>query len=204
MRGELGHERIVTCGGDLGGVVLQDMALRFPGLVVRQVMFNTVLPVLGEAYEAAGIDVGLSRVTRMAADYFLRQARDADGLAAELTTPEMRRRYVAEMYGPRFWAAPGAFTPRGRGVPRRAVRRRGPVPRVDRELRVSGGHARAIGAAALHGAEPDADARAVRPGGPRDPVHLPARGRGRVPEPDGAVRGARRRAISCSGSGPSC
>jgi pimeloyl-ACP methyl ester carboxylesterase len=110
VRGELRHERIVTCGGDLGGVVLQDMALRFPGLVVRQVMFNTVLPVLGDAYEAAGVDAGLSRVTRMAADYFQRQARDADGLAAELGTPEMRRRYVAEMYGPRFWAAPGTFT----------------------------------------------------------------------------------------------
>jgi pimeloyl-ACP methyl ester carboxylesterase len=111
VRGELGHSRVVTCGGDLGGVVLQDMALRFPGLVVRQVMFNTVLPVLGEAYAEAGIDVGLSPVTLMAADYFARQARDADGLAAELATPEMRRRYVAEMYGPRFWAAPGAFTP---------------------------------------------------------------------------------------------
>jgi pimeloyl-ACP methyl ester carboxylesterase len=110
VRGELGHERIVTCGGDLGGVVLQDMALRFPGLVVRQVMFNTVLPLLGDAYKAAGIDAGLSPVTLMAADYFQRQARDADALAAELTTPEMRRRYVAEMYGPRFWAAPGAFT----------------------------------------------------------------------------------------------
>ena len=31
----------------------------------------------------------------MAADYFLRQARDADGLAAELDTPEKRRRYIA-------------------------------------------------------------------------------------------------------------
>lgn len=111
VRGELGHSRIVTCGGDLGGVVLQDMALRFPGLVVRQVMFNTVLPLLGEAYEAAGIDARLSPVTLMAADYFARQANDADALAAELTTPEMRRRYVAQMYGPRFWAAPGAFTP---------------------------------------------------------------------------------------------
>jgi pimeloyl-ACP methyl ester carboxylesterase len=73
-------------------------------------MFNTVLPVLGEAYAEAGIDVGLSSVTRMAADYFARQARDADGLAAELVSAEMRQRYVAEMYGPRFWAAPGAFT----------------------------------------------------------------------------------------------
>ena len=43
----------------------------------------------------------------MAADYFIRQAHDADGLAAELDTPEKRRRYVAEFYGSRFWAAPG-------------------------------------------------------------------------------------------------
>jgi pimeloyl-ACP methyl ester carboxylesterase len=111
VRGELGHERVVTCGGDLGGVVLQDLALRFPGLVVRQVMFNTVLPLLGDAYEAAGVSVGRSAVTLMAADYFQRQATDADTLAAELATPELRRRYVSQMYGPRFWAAPGAFTP---------------------------------------------------------------------------------------------
>jgi pimeloyl-ACP methyl ester carboxylesterase len=45
----------------------------------------------------------------MAADYFLRQATAADELAAELDTPERRRRYIAEMYGHRFWAAPGGF-----------------------------------------------------------------------------------------------
>jgi pimeloyl-ACP methyl ester carboxylesterase len=111
VREVLGHDRVVTCGGDLGGVVLQDLALRFPGLVVRQVMFNTVLPVLGDAYEAAGVPASLSPVTLMAADYFARQANDADALAAELATPEQRQRYVAQMYGPRFWAAPGAFTP---------------------------------------------------------------------------------------------
>ena len=31
VRGELGHERVVTCGGDLGGVVAQELALRFEG-----------------------------------------------------------------------------------------------------------------------------------------------------------------------------
>src|SRR3954462_8825933 len=110
LRGALGLSRVVTCGGDLGGVVLQDLALRFPGLVVRQVLFNTVLPLLGDAYAAAGVEVAPSSVTMMAADYFLRQGRDADGLAAELTSDAMRRRYVAQMYGSRFWAAPGTFT----------------------------------------------------------------------------------------------
>ena len=106
----LGHPRCATAGGDLGGVVLYDLSLRFEELVVRQVLFNTVPPILADEYEAAGISRGLPREQRQAADYFLRQAHDADGLAAELDTPEKRRRYVAQMYGPRFWAAPGKFT----------------------------------------------------------------------------------------------
>lgn len=106
---ELGHERCVTAGGDLGGLVLYDLALRFDGFVTRQVLFNTVPPILPEEYEAAGIARAVPREVRQAADYFVRQSRDADGLAAELDTPEKRRRYVAQMYGPRFWAAPGAF-----------------------------------------------------------------------------------------------
>jgi pimeloyl-ACP methyl ester carboxylesterase len=107
----LGHERCVPAGGDYGGVVIQDLGLRFPGFVVRQCLFNTVLPLLPTEYEAAGISPEPPRRARMAADYFVRQGSDADGLAAELDTPAQRRRYVAGMYGHRFWAAPGAFTP---------------------------------------------------------------------------------------------
>jgi pimeloyl-ACP methyl ester carboxylesterase len=105
VRGALGHERCVACGGDYGGVIAQDMSLRFEGLVDRLVLFNTIAPVL------PGERPPIPPETRMAADYFARQGTDADGLAAELDTPEKRRRYVAEMYGPRFWAAPGAFEP---------------------------------------------------------------------------------------------
>ena len=110
VRGELGHSRVVTCGGDLGGVVAQELALRFEGFVERQVLLNTIPPVgLGDAYEAAGIAAPVDRRTRMASDYFFRQANYADVLAAELDTPDKRRRYVATFYGPRFWAAPGTF-----------------------------------------------------------------------------------------------
>ena len=35
LRTELGHERCVVCGGDFGGVVAQDLSLRFEGLVER-------------------------------------------------------------------------------------------------------------------------------------------------------------------------
>jgi pimeloyl-ACP methyl ester carboxylesterase len=100
----LGHGRVVACAGDLGGVVAQDMSLRFEGLVERLVLFNTISPVLPDAPRVLAPEV------RMAADYFRRQSRDADGLAAELDTPEKRRRYVAQFYGSRFWAAPGSFS----------------------------------------------------------------------------------------------
>jgi pimeloyl-ACP methyl ester carboxylesterase len=109
VRDELGHSRCVVCAGDLGGLVAQDMSLRFEGLVERLVLFNTIPPLLAEEYEGAGLPPGLPHVSRQASDYFVRQSRHADELAAELDTPERRRTYVAEMYGPRFWAAPGAF-----------------------------------------------------------------------------------------------
>ncbi|MBA2506637.1 MAG: alpha/beta hydrolase [Thermoleophilaceae bacterium] len=103
VHGELGHERCVVAGGDYGGAVAYDLSLRFEGFVPRMVLFNTVVPILGDA-------PGIGADTRQAGDYFIRQGRDAEGLAAELDTPEKRRAWVAGMYGHRFWAAPGAFT----------------------------------------------------------------------------------------------
>ena len=104
MREELGHESAIACAGDLGGVVAQDLSLRYQGLVTRLALFNTIPPVL--PYGPRGVP----REVRMAADYFVRQSRDADGLAAELDNEDKRRRYIAQFYGSRFWAAPGSFT----------------------------------------------------------------------------------------------
>jgi pimeloyl-ACP methyl ester carboxylesterase len=106
----LGHESCVAAGGDVGGGVIQDMGLRFPGLVRKQVIFNSPLPLLKDEYRAAGIE-SMPMATRQASDYFVRQGTDADALAAELSTPERRRRYISEFYGHRFWGSPGAFTP---------------------------------------------------------------------------------------------
>lgn len=103
---ELGHDRIVVAGGDLGGPVIQDMSLRFPGLVDRMVLFNSPLPYDKE--KMAGMN---TRAAREASDYYMRQGTDADALATELATPEMRRRYIATFYTSRFWAHPGHFTP---------------------------------------------------------------------------------------------
>ena len=43
---DLGHQRIVVCAGDLGGVVAQDLSLRYEGLVERMCLFNTIPPLL--------------------------------------------------------------------------------------------------------------------------------------------------------------
>ncbi len=100
----LGIERAVLVGGDLGGAVLQDFALRFPARVLRIVVFNSPLP-----FVKGAMDGMRTRPAREASDYFLRQGNDADALAAELATPEQRRRYIATFYGSRFWGHPGAF-----------------------------------------------------------------------------------------------
>ena len=101
----LGHESAVLVGGDLGGPVIQDLAVRFPGFCNRMVLFNSPLP-----YVKGAMDGLRTRPPMEAADYFLRQGTDADALAAELTNPEQRRRYIATFYTSRFWAHPGTFT----------------------------------------------------------------------------------------------
>jgi pimeloyl-ACP methyl ester carboxylesterase len=100
----LGRDRVVLVGGDLGGPVIQDIALRFKGFAERMVLFNSPLPYDKE--RMAGLR---SRPAREASDYFVRQGTDPDGLAAELDTEEKRRRYIATFYTSRFWAHPGAF-----------------------------------------------------------------------------------------------
>src|SRR3954447_6003238 len=100
----LGHEHVVAVGGDLGAPIVQDLSLRFPGFVEKLVVFNGVLPYLKD--RMAGLETRGPAAVR---DYFVRQGTDADGLAAELDTPELRRHYIATFYGPRLWAHPGHF-----------------------------------------------------------------------------------------------
>jgi pimeloyl-ACP methyl ester carboxylesterase len=100
----LGHDRVVLLGGDLGGPVIQDLALRHPGWVDRLVLFNSPLP-----YDKERMGGWNTRPAREASDYYVRQGTDADALAAELGTAEQRRRYIATFYTSRFWAHPGTF-----------------------------------------------------------------------------------------------
>lgn len=102
----LGYSRAVLVGGDLGGPVIQELAMRYPSWVDRMVLFNSPLPFDKE--RMSGMN---TRPPRESSDYFLRQGTDADALAAEFTTDEQRRRYIATFYTSRHWGHPGAFTP---------------------------------------------------------------------------------------------
>lgn len=110
----LGHDHYGVVAGDVGAAVAYDMCLRFPGAVQRMVWFNTAPPMLPAEYATAGIDLSDRAFgdpeRRPETDYQYRQGNEPDELAAELDTPERRRRYIAEFYGHRLWAAPGTFT----------------------------------------------------------------------------------------------
>ncbi len=106
----LGHKQCAVAAGDVGGMVLYDLGLRYPGWVSRQVLFNTLPPPLDAHYAALGIPADPPHHERPTADYYVRQGHDPEGLLAELDTPRRRRSYVGEMYGHRMWAASGHFT----------------------------------------------------------------------------------------------
>ncbi len=101
----LGYDRVILVGGDLGGSVIQEIALRWPEWVDRMVLFNSPLPYMKA--EMAGLATRADASTR---DYFERQGTDADGLIGELTSVEACRNYVAQFYGPRLWAHPDNFS----------------------------------------------------------------------------------------------
>ena len=94
----LGIERCGAVAGDVGAMVVAELGLRFPGFVARQCLFNTLAPPLVAAFAAAGIPEDPPVTERPEMDYFVRQGSDAEGLLAELDTPERRRAYVAAMY----------------------------------------------------------------------------------------------------------
>ena len=108
----LGHEHVGLIGGDVGGVVAVDMVHRFEGFVDALCFFDTVPPMVIDAYVAAGIDIGSIKAIAdgPTGDYRRRQGGEPDVLAAELNSPALRRAWVAAMYGPRLWASPGTFS----------------------------------------------------------------------------------------------
>lgn len=108
---ELGHERCGLLGGDVGGVVMCDMANRFPGFIDRMIFFNSIAPMVPtemDWYTAQGM--GLNALEHgPTGDYRIRQGRDPEQLLKELDTPLRRRRYVRDFYEHRLLASQYSF-----------------------------------------------------------------------------------------------
>ncbi|WP_419918488.1 alpha/beta fold hydrolase [Candidatus Poriferisocius sp.] len=107
----LGHDRVGLLGGDVGGVVIVDMANRWPGFVDRMVFFNTVAPFIvdrADWYTERGLSLN-PLPHGPTGDYRIRQGRDPDILRAELDTPPRCRRYVRDFYEHRLLASQYSF-----------------------------------------------------------------------------------------------
>jgi pimeloyl-ACP methyl ester carboxylesterase len=107
----LGHRRIGLIAGDVGGMVIVDMANRYPGFVDRMIFFNTTPPLVPEEaewYAANGLSMNPLE-HGPTGDYRIRQGRDPEALLADLDTPARRRRYVRDFYEHRLLASPYSF-----------------------------------------------------------------------------------------------
>ena len=199
----LGHEHCAVAGGDVGGVVLFDLGLRYPGFVTHAGAASTPCRRRSHAvYEAAGLPPDDVRERRATADYFIRQATEPEVLLAELDTPERRQAWVAPMYGHRLWGTPNAFTAE------EVAFHTEPYADADK-LRASWGvYEQSAGKRAMEDvpqavrADTGPDAGAVRPRRPRGAAVVPVEGRGRVHRLHRTAVRARRRATSCSGKRP--
>ena len=104
VRGVLGHERVVACAGDLGGAIVQDLSLRFEGLVDRLVLFNTIPPVLPDSPPPDAARRRAWRPTTSSARARTPTASPPSSTRPSAAAPTSRRS-TARASGPR----PGAF-----------------------------------------------------------------------------------------------
>jgi pimeloyl-ACP methyl ester carboxylesterase len=114
----LGHESAVVVGGDQGCGVTQDAALRFPGLVRRQVLFNGTSPVLPDLYAGHGIPGSQGEEIAAVSDHKDIQGGEPEALTERLGDDRGRIEYVKGFYQGRSWregdppldlAGPGSF-----------------------------------------------------------------------------------------------
>lgn len=107
----LGHERCGLLGGDVGGVVMCDLAGRFPGFVDRMIFFNSIAPTVFDRedwYAERGLSMD-ALPHGPTGDYRVRQGRDPEQLLQELDTPRRRRQWVRDFYEHRLLASPYSF-----------------------------------------------------------------------------------------------
>jgi pimeloyl-ACP methyl ester carboxylesterase len=114
----LGHQRWVLGGFDFGSLTAMHMVNRFPEQIIRQVLWNAVVPFIPEEYERAGIGGDMIQENEAISDHVKDHGDDPDTFAQRYDSPQKRCEYVMGFYQQRVWkvghgvrrlAAPGSF-----------------------------------------------------------------------------------------------
>ncbi|MCP3730281.1 alpha/beta hydrolase [Sphingomonas sp. MG17] len=103
----LGHDSCVLVGGDMGSGVSIQLLQSHPGLVKRFVTYNGFVPMIPEAYAAAGLPSSQFEVMAEISDHFALHALEADKLAAGFDSDEARLAYVKRYFQGHVWKEGG-------------------------------------------------------------------------------------------------
>lgn len=106
----LGWDHFAVAAHDLGAAVAIQLANSVPDRVSRLLLMNHAIPARPQHPEWPSITQWTPEQETAIFDYADRQGIDADGLMADLLTPEARRRYITGFYTNRVWCPPGAFS----------------------------------------------------------------------------------------------
>ena len=103
----LGHERWVLAAFDFGSMTAMHMVNRFERHIIRQVLWNALVPDLPELYERAGVGGNLLQENISLSTHVADHGTDPDSFAQRYDSPDKRRRYVMGFYQGRVWKQGG-------------------------------------------------------------------------------------------------
>lgn len=104
---QLGHERWVLGAFDFGSMTAMHMVNRFGHHIIRQILWNALVPSLPELYERAGIGGDLLQENISLSTHVTDHGTDPDSFAARFDSPDKRRKYVMGFYQGRVWKQGG-------------------------------------------------------------------------------------------------
>ncbi len=103
----LGHEQWILAAFDFGSMTAMHMVNRFERQIIRQVLWNALVPDLPEAYERAGVGGNLLQENISLSTHVMDHGTDPDFFVRRYDSPEKRRAYVMGFYQGRIWKPGG-------------------------------------------------------------------------------------------------
>ncbi|WP_336965274.1 alpha/beta hydrolase [Sphingobium aquiterrae] len=107
LMASLGHDRWVLAAFDFGSFTALDMTTRFPARIIRQLLWNPMVPLLPEAYDRAGCGGNLMQENLSLSSHITDHGADPDAFAARFADDAARAAYVRGFYQGRVWRTGG-------------------------------------------------------------------------------------------------